>query len=162
MNDFRPMLYVIVILLCLTSGAMLLPMIVDLFYQNDDWKTFMFSSILCFSFGMALIFSFNNKSNKLSIRQAFLLTVSSWIIIALFASLPFMYSESSLSFTNAFFESVSGVTTTGSTVIRGYIVMEILTPMVWWNWHYSFSYFNFTYVTSWWYAAISSRARRPL
>ncbi len=123
MNDFRPMLYVIGILLCLTSGAMLLPMIVDLFYQNDDWKTFMFSSILCFSFGMALIFSFNNKSNKLSIRQAFLLTVSSWIIIALFASLPFMYSESSLSFTNAFFESVSGVTTTGSTVISGLDVL---------------------------------------
>ena len=54
----------------------------------------------------------------MGIRQAFLLTISSWIIISIFGSLPFIYSSSSLSYTDAFFESVSGITTTGSTVIN--------------------------------------------
>ena len=56
-------------------------------------------------------------SSDLELRQAFLLTIVSWFLIALFGSLPFIYTSSSLSFTDAFFEAVSGITTTGSTVI---------------------------------------------
>ena len=55
---------------------------------------------------------------KIDLRQAFLLTILSWFIIALFGCLPFIYSSSSLNFTDAFFESVSGITTTGSTILN--------------------------------------------
>ena len=117
MRDFRPVFYIIGILLCIESITMLIPMIVDLIFQNNDWLIFMFSSILTFFIGIILYFSFKNKKNKINLNQAFVLTVLSWIVIALFSSLPFIFSSSNLDFTNAFFESISGITTTGATVI---------------------------------------------
>ena len=119
MNDFRPVLYVVGVLLSLTSFAMILPMIVDLINYSQDWKVFLFSSFFTFFIGIVLIFSFKNPVKKITLRQAFLLTVFSWIAVSFFSSIPFMYSETRLSFTNAFFESMSGVTTTGATVITG-------------------------------------------
>ncbi len=117
MRDFRPVFYIIGLLLCIESITMLIPMVVDLIYQNNDWQIFMFSSILTFSIGAILYFSFKNKKNKINLSQAFILTVLAWVLTALFSSLPFIYSTSNLNFTNAFFESISGITTTGATVI---------------------------------------------
>ena len=54
---------------------------------------------------------------NLNLQQAFLLTALSWLSIAIFGSLPFIFSNSEFSITNAFFESMSGITTTGSTII---------------------------------------------
>ena len=117
MRDFRPVFYIIGILLCIESMTMLIPMAIDLIYQNSDWKIFMFSSILTFFIGLVLYSSFKSQKNIINLRQAFVLTVLSWIIIAFFSSLPFIFSSSSLDFTDAFFESISGITTTGATVI---------------------------------------------
>ena len=117
MRDFRPIFYIIGILLCIVSITMLIPMVIDLIYQNSDWQIFLFSSILTFFIGLVLYFSFRGKKNKINLRQAFVLTVLSWIVIALFSSLPFIFSSSDLVFTDAFFESISGITTTGATVI---------------------------------------------
>ncbi len=117
MRDFRSILHIIGLLLCIESVAMLLPMLTDLYYQNNEWVQFLYSSIITFLIGIILYISFRRKKLKFGIRQAFVLTISSWLIIALFGSIPFVYSSSSLSYTDAFFESVSGITTTGSTVI---------------------------------------------
>ena len=117
MKDFRSAFYIIGILLCIESITMLIPMIIDLAYQNSDWQIFMFSSFLTFFIGLVLYFSFRGQKNKIKLREAFILTVLSWTIIALFSSLPFIFSSSNLDFTDAFFESISGITTTGSTVI---------------------------------------------
>ena len=117
MRDFRSILNILGLLLCIESSAMLVPMFVDLYYGNYDWVQFFYISLLTFIIGIILYFSFRKKNIKLSIRQAFVLTISSWLIIALFGSIPFIYSVSSLSYTDAFFESVSGITTTGATVI---------------------------------------------
>ena len=117
MRDFRSILNILGLLLCIESSAMLIPMFVDLYYGNYDWVQFFYISLLTFIIGIILYFSFRKKNIKLSIRQAFVLTISSWLIIALFGSIPFIYSVSSLSYTDAFFESVSGITTTGATVI---------------------------------------------
>ena len=78
----------------------------------------MFSSILTFFIGLVLFFSFRNQKNKINLRQAFVLTLFSWLLIAFFGSIPFIYVSTSLSYTDAFFESVSGITTTGATVIN--------------------------------------------
>ena len=117
MRDFRPVFYIIGIILCIQSITMLIPMIIDLICQNNDWQIFMFSSILTFFIGLVLFFSFRNQKNKINLRQAFVLTVLSWIMVALFSSLPFIFSSSNLGLTDAFFESISGITTTGATVI---------------------------------------------
>jgi trk system potassium uptake protein TrkH len=117
MRDFRSVFYIIGILLCIQAITMLIPMCLDLIYKNSDWQIFLFSSIITFFIGLILYYSFKNKKDKINLRQAFVLTVLSWIVIALFSSLPFIYSSSNLDFTDAFFESISGITTTGSTVI---------------------------------------------
>ena len=67
---------------------------------------------------MVLFFSFKKEKNKIDLRQAFVLTILSWLFISLFGSIPFIYTSASLSYTDSFFESVSGITTTGSTVIN--------------------------------------------
>ena len=75
MRDFRPVFYIIGIILCIQSITMLIPMLVDLICQNNDWQIFMFSSILTFFIGLVLFFSFRNQKNKINLRQAFVLTV---------------------------------------------------------------------------------------
>ena len=118
MRDFRSVFYIIGILLCIESLTMIFPMIVDIIYQNTDWQIFMFSSIFTFFIGSVLFVSFRSKKNKINFSQAFILTVLSWITIAFFSSLPFIFSSANLNFTDAFFESISGITTTGATVIN--------------------------------------------
>tara|TARA_Y100001970_G_scaffold56422_1_gene71486 strand:- start:6323 stop:7771 length:1449 start_codon:yes stop_codon:yes gene_type:complete len=117
MRDFRPILNILGLLLCIESIALLIPMIVDLIYKNPDWKQFFYISCITFLFGIVIYVGFKKEKIKIDLRQAFLLTILSWLLIALFGSLPFIYSSSALNFTNAFFESVSGITTTGATVI---------------------------------------------
>ena len=118
MRDFRSVLNVIGLLLCIEALAMLIPMLVDLLYKNADWDKFFLSSLITFFIGIVLYFSFKKEKNLIKVRQAFVLTILSWIIIAVFASLPFVFTSSNLNYTDAFFESISGITTTGSTVIN--------------------------------------------
>jgi len=117
MRDFRPILNILGLLLCIESLAMMLPMFFDLTNNNPDWKQFFYISCVTFLIGLVLYIGFKKEKMRINLRQAFLLTILSWFLIALFGSFPFIYSSSSLSFTDAFFESVSGITTTGSTVI---------------------------------------------
>jgi len=118
MRDFRSVLNIIGLLLCIEALAMLIPMLVDLLYQKPDWEKFFFSSIITFFIGLVLFFSFKKEKNLIKVRQAFVLTILSWIIIAVFASLPFVFTSAKLNYTDAFFESISGITTTGATVIN--------------------------------------------
>jgi trk system potassium uptake protein TrkH len=130
MRDFRPIFNLLGLLLCIESIALLVPMFFDLINQNQDWKQFFFISCLTFLVGLVLYVGFKKENIKINLRQAFLLTIVSWFLIAFFGSLPFIYTSSSLNFTDAFFEAVSGITTTGSTVIPN---LEILSEgiLVW-------------------------------
>ena len=88
MRDFRSILYIVGLLLCIEAIAMLFPMIFDIAHRNPDWQIFFFSSLITFIIGLVLYFSFKNQKRKIRIREAFVLTVFSWIIVAVFASLP--------------------------------------------------------------------------
>ena len=118
MRDFRSIFYILGLLLCIEAIAMIIPLLFDLFYSNEDWQLFFYSSIITFFIGLVLFFSFKKEKNKIDLRQAFVLTILSWLFISLFGSIPFIYTSASLSYTDSFFESVSGITTTGSTVIN--------------------------------------------
>ena len=119
MPDIRPVLFVCGILLTTLAVAMLLPMVVDLAVGHPDWQVFLASSAITLFFGVA--FMVTNWSGRFTfgMRQAFILTTLSWLLIAAFGSLPFAFCELDMSVTDAFFESMSGITTTGSTVIVG-------------------------------------------
>ena len=104
---------------------MMVPLIIDLSAQNDDWRVFAGSQCVTGFFGLALVLTTRQERITINLKQAFLLTNLSWIVICIFGALPFYFSEMELSFTDAFFESMSGVTTTGSTVIQD---LEVLDP----------------------------------
>lgn len=97
---------------------MMLPALVDIAYGHPDWQIFVTSAALTLFVGAALVIT-SSGSFEIRPRQAFILTTMSWVVIAAFAALPFHFSELDLSYTDSFFESMSGITTTGSTVIVG-------------------------------------------
>ena len=116
---FSPIIYLIGMLLCILSLFMMIPAFVDWLYGNNDWPAFVGASFLTLFVGAILYLSNRDSTTEhLELRQAFLLTNSAWISIALFGSLPFLLSEIDMSFTDAIFESTSGITTTGATVIN--------------------------------------------
>ncbi|MCB1562086.1 MAG: TrkH family potassium uptake protein [Alphaproteobacteria bacterium] len=117
--DIRPVLYVSGMLLSIMSLSLILPMLADLYVGHSDWKVFFLCIIVTAFFGGSLVLSNAGQKFKMSIRQVFFLTFTSWMTIVTFGALPFRFSELNLSFTDAFFESMSGITTTGATVITG-------------------------------------------
>ncbi len=119
MRDFRQIFFILGILLTTLAIAMLVPTIIDLASGNHDWQVFISSAGFTLFVGILFILTTRSKFKSLSIRQAFLLTTMSWVILPIFAALPFTFSELDLDYTDAFFESMSGITTTGSTVITG-------------------------------------------
>lgn len=118
MFDVRPIGYVIGLLLTILGVAMLLPMGMDLLDQNGHWMVFLESAVLTTLFGGLLALACaNGVGQGLSIRQTFLLTTAVWVALPIFGALPFWLGETEASYTDAFFEAMSGLTTTGSTVL---------------------------------------------
>ncbi|MHA1108995.1 MAG: TrkH family potassium uptake protein [Alphaproteobacteria bacterium] len=98
---------------------MTVPAIVDAASGDPDWLVFAASAAVTLFVGVALVLTNRVRAVGGSIRQAFILVTVGWVVMAAFAALPFAFSQLDLSYTDAFFEAMSGVTTTGSTVITG-------------------------------------------
>ncbi|MEL6585776.1 MAG: TrkH family potassium uptake protein [Pseudomonadota bacterium] len=120
MLDLRPVGYVVGLLLVVLAAAMLLPMAVDLFMGNGHWGAFLQSAFLTGVVGLCLSLSCANAvRERLSLQQTFLLTTGVWLALPIFAAFPFAFGATGSSYTDAFFEAMSGLTTTGSTVLSG-------------------------------------------
>ncbi len=119
MIDFRPIWMVSGIFLLIIGFGMLLPVAVDLAVSNPDWQVFALISGIVVFFGSSLYLSNRGDHDEFTVQQAFLLTFVSWLLMPAFGALPFVFSELSLSYTDAYFEAMSGISTTGSTVITG-------------------------------------------
>ncbi len=117
--DFRPTFLVIGLLLTTLGCAMLLPAIVDLMAENEDWRVFMLAGTLSILVGAGLYGGARGTTTSLGTKQAFVMTVATWVTLALFGALPYFWSGMVPTFTDAYFESMSALTTTGSTVITG-------------------------------------------
>ena len=118
-RDFRPVLFVVGILLITLSLAMALPAIADAVTGDPHWRVFLAASVFTLFIGACLVLSNRMREPRLTVRQAFVLTTLSWVVVAAFAALPFTFSDLNLSYTDGYFEAMSGLTTTGSTVIVG-------------------------------------------
>ena len=99
--------------------AMCLPAIFDLIVGNPNWQVFLLAAALTLFIGIMLVLMTRDNVRKISIRQAFVLTTVVWVVIPSFAALPLAFADLQLSYTDAFFEAMSGLTTTGSTVMLG-------------------------------------------
>ena len=116
MSNYKTVFFTLGILQIVLGIFMLIPIIVQFLYKEVD-SSFFGASLVTIIFGTLFFLSNLDHDKKLNLQQAFLLTALSWLSIAIFGSLPFVFSNVNFSFTNAFFESMSGITTTGSTII---------------------------------------------
>ena len=122
MTNYKTVFFTLGILQIILGIFMLIPIIVQFFFNELD-SSFLGASIVTIIFGILFSLSNLDHDKKLNLQQAFLLTALSWLNIAIFGSLPFVFSSVNFSFTNAFFESMSGITTTGSTIISNLEIM---------------------------------------
>lgn len=108
------------ILLALFSITMLPPVLVSWFYQDGAAKAFIMAFGLLLTIGLLLWLPTRKHRKELKIRDGFIVVVMFWIALGFSGSLPFYLTENpQMSFTDAVFESMSGLTTTGSTVLTG-------------------------------------------
>ncbi len=120
MTDLRPVGYVIGTLVAFLGLTMLIPMGIDILYGTGEWDVFFEAGVITFVFGTGLTLATQNGQDKgLSIQQMFLLTSVIWLVLPMFGGIPFILGATEASVTDAFFEAMSGMTTTGSTVFSG-------------------------------------------
>ena len=114
---FRSIAHVIGTLLLVTSVAMLLPIVTSLIYQEDDLSALLVSAAVAFGVGLPLWW-FSLWDHELTFRDAVIIAVFGWVVISAVSALPFMIHGSIPTFTDAFFEMMSGYTTTGATILN--------------------------------------------
>ena len=117
MSNYKTVFFTLGILLIILGVAMIVPLAFQLIYKELD-STFVVSGIITITFGVLFFLSNIDHLKSINTQQAFLLTALSWLSIATFGSLPFFFSGLNLSITDSFFESMSGITTTGATILN--------------------------------------------
>ncbi|MFR0672249.1 TrkH family potassium uptake protein [Enterobacterales bacterium AW_CKDN230030176-1A_HGKHYDSX7] len=115
----RIIAFIIGIFLVTLAVSMLVPMATLLIFERtDDLPSFGWASLITLVAGLAMLAQGRPEHVHLRPRDMYLLTVCSWVVVCVFAALPFLFTQH-ISYTNAFFESMSGITATGSTVLSG-------------------------------------------
>tara|TARA_B100000945_G_C20402307_1_gene608030 strand:+ start:23 stop:1471 length:1449 start_codon:yes stop_codon:yes gene_type:complete len=116
MSNYKTVFFTLGLLQIILGLSMIIPIATQFIYNELD-AGFISAGIVTIIFGVLFFLSNLDHDKKISLPQAFVLTALSWLSVAIFGSLPFIFSELNLSFTDAIFESMSGITTTGSTII---------------------------------------------
>ncbi|MGB8624073.1 MAG: TrkH family potassium uptake protein [Paracoccaceae bacterium] len=120
MIDLRPVGYVAGLLVAFLGATMVFPLVVDLWEGNGEWEVFLFASLFTtLTGGLLALASSSGIPAGLSLRQTFLLATGVWLILPVFGSIPFIIGATEARVVDAFFEAMSGMTTTGSTVFTG-------------------------------------------
>lgn len=120
MIDLRPVGYVIGLLVAVMGATMLFPMALDWLAGDPNWQAFLQAAVISGVAGAVLALACaNGAGNGLSLQQIFLLTTGVWVALPAFGALPLVLGAPDIRFVDAMFESVSGMTTTGTTVIVG-------------------------------------------
>ena len=119
MSLFRPAFAVLGLILVILALLMLLPLVLIITGEAPNSTVFLISAAVTAVTGLMLYFFNRGTLRHLTTRKVFMITATNWIGVAAFAGIPFHLSHIHLSITDAVFESVSGITTTGSTVLSG-------------------------------------------
>lgn len=111
---WQPVLMICGYFITVLGIAMLLPAAIDIYYSGVNWSIFISSSIVAIFIGFSLFLANRGKIKEITIQQAYLLTVLSWVSVALLAALPFIFYGTSVP--DAIFEAASGISTTGASI----------------------------------------------
>jgi trk system potassium uptake protein TrkH len=115
----RSIAFILGIFLITLAISMLIPMLTLFLYaRTDDLSAFAWSSLVTAAAGIAMVIPGQPKDVQLRPRDMYLLTTASWLVVCIFAALPMVLIHH-ISYTDAFFETMSGITTTGSTILVG-------------------------------------------
>ncbi|WED42583.1 TrkH family potassium uptake protein [Legionella cardiaca] len=118
--QIKTILRLLGLLLMMFSVSMLTPLIINVIFHEQFWLPFVAAFSCTFTTGAILWLSFRKQHHELKIRDGFLIVVLFWFVLCFYASLPFIFAikHHNHSMTDALFESVSGFTTTGASIIR--------------------------------------------
>ena len=114
--NFKTIINILAALLIVMGISMLMPLLISYIYGEPDFSGHLKSSIICFCLGLP-IWYITRKNRSLSSKDGFAIVSLAWLLVALTGTFPFYFTESITSFTDAWFESMSGVTTTGSSIL---------------------------------------------
>ena len=118
MIQLRPIIFVVGLMLCTIAAAMVLPAVVDVADGHADWRIFFGAAVLTFFIGgLMVLVAYDDSPVQLGVKEGFLLTTVSWIAVTTAAAVPFKLLG--LGYADSFFEAMSGITTTGATVLVG-------------------------------------------
>ena len=119
MFNLKPIALVGGTVVCAVGFLLFIPLVVEVIYQTDSWQSYAVPILLYLIVGGSLVITNRNIELRISTKEAFVITVLSWLLFSVLCSVPFIYTQSDLSIFDALFESMSGITTTGATVING-------------------------------------------
>ncbi|MGB0747819.1 MAG: TrkH family potassium uptake protein [Magnetospiraceae bacterium] len=118
MSNLRPSFHILGWVICIIGGILLVPASTDYLFHDLDWEVFVGASAVSFYVGISFVVATKDDDvDGLNFRQAFFLIFSGWIVVTLFGAIPFF--GYGLTFTDSIFETMSGLTTTGSTILSG-------------------------------------------
>ena len=118
MFNIKPIALVGGTVVCSVGFLLFIPLITELIYQTESWQSYAVPILLYLIVGGSLVITNRNVELKISIKEAFIITVLSWILLAILCAIPFIYTQLQLSVIDAIFESMSGITTTGATILN--------------------------------------------
>ena len=118
MLNFKPIALVSGTVVCAVGFLLFIPMIAEIIYQTESWQSYAVPILLYLIVGGSLVITNRNVELKISIKEAFLITVLSWILLSILCAVPFIFTQTNLTVVDALFESMSGITTTGATILN--------------------------------------------
>ena len=118
MLNFKPIALVAGTVVCAVGFLLFIPLITEIVYKTESWQSYAVPILLYLIVGGSLVITNRNVELKITIKEAFVITVLSWILLSILCAVPFIYTKIDLTVVDALFESVSGITTTGSTIIN--------------------------------------------
>ncbi len=118
MFNFKPIALVSGTVICAIGFLLIIPLITEIIYRTESWQSYTVPILLYLIVGGSLVITNRNIELKISTKEAFIITVLSWILLCILCSVPFIFTQTDLSVIDALFESMSGITTTGSTVLN--------------------------------------------
>ena len=118
MFNFKPIALVGGTVICAVGFLLFIPLVTEIIYQTESWQSYAVPILLYLIVGGSLVITNRNVELKISTKEAFIITSLSWILLSILCAVPFIYTQSSLSVVDSLFESMSGITTTGATILN--------------------------------------------
>ncbi len=117
MFNLKPIALVCGTVICAVGFFLFIPLITEVIYKTETWQSYAVPILLYLIVGGSLVITNKNVDLKITLKEAFVMTVLSWLLMTFLCAVPFLYTKVDLGLVDALFESMSGVTTTGTTIL---------------------------------------------